>query len=167
MRDGCVQMTGRADKAANLAQVESLVARAAEQGADLDGLRIGLTICYDVRFPEFDCVLALAGAQLPTVPANFVAHTGKDHWETPLRARGIDNQCDVAAPARIGVVFPDRPPAYSRSLIVAPWGVVPVTAGDEETVIVGHIDMARVDTMRAALPALRHRRPETYRWPDR
>ena len=133
--------------------------------ADVGGLRIGLTICYDVRFPELYRILALAGARLLTVPANFVTHTGKDHWEPLLRARAIENQCYVAAPAQTGRVYLDKPAAYGRSLIIDPWGVVLATAGDEETAIVADIDMARLDTIRATLPALRHRRPETYRWP--
>ncbi len=124
--------------------------------AEVGGLRIGLIICYDVRFPELYRVLALGGAQLVT---------GKDHWEPLLRARAIENQCYVAAAAQTGTVFPDKPAAYGRSLIVDPWGVVLATAGDEETVIVADVDLARLDAIRAALPALRHRRPETYRWP--
>ncbi len=124
--------------------------------AEVGGLRIGLTICYDVRFPELYRVLALGGAQLVT---------GKDHWEPLLRARAIENQCYVAAAAQTGTVFPDKPAAYGRSLIVDPWGVVLATAGDEETVIVADVDLARLDAIRAALPALRHRRPEMYRWP--
>lgn len=134
--------------------------------AEVDGLGIGLSICYDLRFPELYRILALRGARLLTVPANFVTHTGKDHWETLLRARAIENQCYVAAPAQTGAVFADKPPAYGRSLIVDPWGVVLAQAGDEETIIVAEVDMARLESIRATLPALRHRRPEAYRWPD-
>jgi predicted amidohydrolase len=133
--------------------------------AEADGLRIGLSICYDLRFPELYRLLALAGARLLTVPANFAPHTGKDHWEPLLRARAIENQCWVAAPAQTGLVFADKPPAYGRSLIVDPWGVVVATAGDEETVIVAELDMARQDAIRERLPALRHRRPDAYRPP--
>ena len=133
--------------------------------AEADGLRIGLTICYDVRFPELYRILALQGARLLTVPANFVTHTGKDHWEPLLRARAIENQCYVAAPAQTGQVFADKPPAYGRSVIVDPWGVVLATAGDEETVIMADIDLARQASIRERLPALRHRRPDAYRWP--
>lgn len=130
--------------------------------AEADGLRIGLSVCYDVRFPELYRALALRGAKLVTVPANFTTHTGKDHWEVLLRARAIENQLYVAAAAQTGLVFTDKPPAYGRSLVVDPWGTVLAQAGDEETAIVAEIDLGRLETIRERLPALRHRRPETY-----
>ena len=134
--------------------------------AEAGGLRIGLSICYDLRFPELYRILTLQGARLLTVPANFAPATGKDHWEPLLRARAIENQCWVAAPAQVGAVFADKPPAYGRSLIVDPWGVVLAQAGDEETVIVADLDLARQDAIRERLPALGHRRPDAYRWPE-
>src|SRR5213080_4813313 len=85
--------------------------------ARLEGWGIGLSVCYDVRFPELYRILALEGALLLTVPAHFTLHTGKDHWEVLLRARAIENQCYVAAAAQIGQTLADKPPSYGRSLI--------------------------------------------------
>jgi predicted amidohydrolase len=127
--------------------------------------RIGLSVCYDVRFPELYRILALEGAQLLTVPAHFTTHTGKDHWELLLRARAVENQCFVAAPAQTGITLADRPPAYGRSLIADPWGVVLACAPDEETVISAELDRTRLEDVRRRLPLLASRRPDAYRWP--
>jgi predicted amidohydrolase len=127
--------------------------------------RIGLSVCYDVRFPELYRILALEGAQLLTVPAHFTTHTGKDHWELLLRARAVENQCFVAAPAQTGITLADRPPAYGRSLIADPWGVVLACAPDEETVISAELDRTRLEDVRRRLPSLASRRPDAYRWP--
>lgn len=135
--------------------------------ADVEGWRIGLSVCYDVRFPELYRILALEGATCLTVPAHFTTHTGKDHWELLLRARAVENQSYVIAAAQTGVTLPDRPPAWGRSLIADPWGLVFATAPDEETVITAEIDSARVDDVRAKLPSLANRQPEAYRWPTR
>ena len=91
--------------------------------AEAEDWRIGLTVCYDVRFPELYRILALEGAELVTVPAHFTTPTGKDHWHVLLRARAIENQLYVAAAAQIGETLPGKP-AYGRSLIVDPWGIV-------------------------------------------
>jgi predicted amidohydrolase len=125
---------------------------------------VGLTICYDVRFPELYRVLALEGAELLTVPAHFTLHTGRDHWEVLLRARAIENTCYVAAAAQIGETRPGKP-SHGRSLIVDPWGLVIALASDEEGVIYADLNQKRVEQVRRNLPSLASRRPEAYRWP--
>jgi deaminated glutathione amidase len=127
---------------------------------------IGLSVCYDVRFPELYRILALEGALLVTVPAHFTLHTGKDHWEVLLRARAIENQLYVAAAAQLGETMPSRW-AYGRSLIADPWGLVLALAPDEETVISAELDRARLEEIRAKLPSLATRQPDAYRWPQR
>jgi predicted amidohydrolase len=127
---------------------------------------IGLSVCYDVRFPELYRILALEGALLVTVPAHFTLHTGKDHWEVLLRARAIENQLFVAAAAQLGETMPGRW-AYGRSLIADPWGLVLALAPDEETVISAELDRARLEDIRAKLPSLATRQPDAYRWPQR
>src|SRR5207249_9556654 len=94
---------------------------------------IGLTVCYDVRFPELYRILALEGAELVTVPSAFTVPTGRDHWHVLMRARAIENQCYIAAPGQVGETRPGKP-SYGRSLIVDPWGIVLAQAADEETV---------------------------------
>jgi deaminated glutathione amidase len=124
----------------------------------------GLTVCYDLRFPELYRVLALEGAELVTVPANFTERTGRDHWEVLLRARAIENQLYIAAPAQIGEPMPGRR-SYGRSLVADPWGTVLAQAPDEECVIVAELDRGRVRDVRAKLPSLASRAPDAYRWP--
>lgn len=132
--------------------------------ATLEDWPVGLTVCYDLRFPELYRILALEGAELVTVPANFTERTGRDHWEVLLRARAIENQCYVAAAGQVGEPMPGRP-SFGRSLIADPWGTVLAQAPDEETVIVADVDRGRLRDVRASLPALANRRPESYRWP--
>jgi predicted amidohydrolase len=134
--------------------------------ATLEEWPVGLTVCYDLRFPELYRILALEGAELSTVPANFTERTGRDHWEVLLRARAIENQLYVAAAGQVGEPMPGRP-SYGRSMIVDPWGTVLAQAPDEETVIVAEVDRARVRDVRASLPSLANRRPDSYRWPTR
>jgi deaminated glutathione amidase len=126
--------------------------------------RIGLSVCYDIRFPELYRILALEGAELVTVPAHFTTPTGRDHWNVLLRARAIENQCYVAAAAQVGETLPGKP-AYGRSLIADPWGIVLAQAPDEETVIVAELDRARLREIRAKLPSLANRQADAYRWP--
>jgi predicted amidohydrolase len=127
---------------------------------------IGLSVCYDVRFPELYRILALEGAELVSVPAHFTTPTGKDHWHVLLRARAIENQCYVAAAAQVGETLRGKP-AYGRSLIVDPWGIVLAQAPDEETVITAELDHSRLLEIRAKLPSLANRQPDAYRWPAR
>jgi deaminated glutathione amidase len=131
---------------------------------DVEGWPTGLTVCYDVRFPELYRILALQGAELVTVPAHFTLYTGKDHWELLLRARAVENQYYVAAAAQIGETLPGRL-SYGRSLIADPWGIVAATAPDEETVIAAELDRRRLEEVRAKLPSLASRQADAYRWP--
>jgi predicted amidohydrolase len=126
-------------------------------------LGVGLTICYDLRFPELYRILALRGARLITVPSAFTLATGRDHWEVLLRARAIENQVFVLAPNQVG----EAPPHYSsfgRSAIVDPWGVVLATAPDGECFVAAELDLAAQDRVRTSLPSLTHRRPAAYAW---
>jgi predicted amidohydrolase len=125
---------------------------------------IGLSVCYDIRFPELYRILALEGAELVTVPAAFTVPTGRDHWHVLLRARAIENQYYVAAPGQIGETRPGRP-SYGRSLIIDPWGIVLAQAADEETVISAELDRPRLLDIREKLPSLRNRQADAYRWP--
>ena len=129
-----------------------------------EGWAIGLSVCYDVRFPELYRILALEGAELVTVPANFTLHTGKDHWHVLLRARAIENQLYVAAAAQLGETMPGKP-SYGRSLIADPWGIVVAEAPDEETVVSAEIDRGRLEDIRRRLPSLASRQATAYRWP--
>jgi deaminated glutathione amidase len=129
------------------------------------GVPVGLTVCYDVRFPELYRILAVRGAKVITVPAAFTLHTGKDHWEVLLRARAIENQVFVIAPGQIG----EAPPhynSYGRSMIVDPWGVVLATAPDEECFVAADLDLDAQEKVRSSLPSLANRRPRAYRWDD-
>ena len=132
--------------------------------ARLEGWPIGLTVCYDLRFPELYRILALEGAELVTVPAHFTLYTGKDHWHVLLRARAIENQNYVAAAAQIGETIPGKP-SYGRSLVVDPWGTVVAQAPDEQTVIVAELDRSRLTEVRRSLPSLANRQAAAYRWP--
>jgi predicted amidohydrolase len=134
--------------------------------ADAGELSLGLTVCYDLRFPELYRILALEGAELVTVPSHFTLHTGKDHWHVLLRARAIENQLFVAAAAQIGETIPGRP-SYGRSLIADPWGTVLAQAPDEETVIAAELDRAQLREIRETLPSLKNRQADAYRWPTR
>jgi predicted amidohydrolase len=132
--------------------------------ARLEDWPIGLSVCYDVRFPELYRILALEGAELVTVPAHFTTPTGKDHWHVLLRARAIENQLYVAAAAQVGETLPGKP-SYGRSLIIDPWGIVLAQAPDEPTVISAEVDRARLRDVRAKLPSLKNRVADAYRWP--
>ena len=131
--------------------------------ADIDGVRVGLTVCYDLRFPELYRVLALdGGATVLTVPSNFTLLTGMAHWELLLRARAVENQAFVLATGQHGYPGGLNKPSYGHSMIIDPWGTVLAQAPDGDGVIVADLDMAALADIRERLPALRHRRPETY-----
>jgi predicted amidohydrolase len=129
--------------------------------AELDGVKLGMTICYDLRFPELYRTLALAGAEVLAVPANFTERTGRDHWEVLLRARAIENGAYVIAPAQVN--GPPGQPAFGRSMIVDPWGIVVVQAPDGVGIVHAEIDTDRVAAVRRQIPALANRRPASYR----
>jgi len=133
--------------------------------AQVGELTAGLTVCYDLRFPELFRILALRGARLIAVPSAFTLATGRDHWEVLLRARAIENQLFVLAPNQVG----EAPPHYSsfgRSLIVDPWGVVLATAPDEECFVAAELDFAALERVREQLPSLANRQPGAYAWPQ-
>jgi predicted amidohydrolase len=125
--------------------------------ADVDGARLGLSICYDLRFPELYRSLALAGAEILAVPANFTERTGRDHWEVLLRARAIENSAYVIAPAQVG--GPPGQPAFGRSMVVDPWGIVIAQAPDRVGIVRAELDLERVAEVRRWIPALADRRP--------
>ena len=130
-----------------------------------DGRQLGLSICYDVRFPELYRALAARGVEVITVPAAFTLATTRDHWEVLVRARAIENQCFVIAPNQIGTHAPGQR-SGGRSLIVDPWGLVLASAPDAETVIVADLDFENLNQIRRRIPALTHRRaPEVYTQP--
>jgi predicted amidohydrolase len=136
-----------------------------------DGVELGLSICYDLRFPELYRILAVRGARILALPAAFTLATTREHWEPLVRARAIENQAFVIAANQVG----EHPAGRSeiaqhsggRSMIVDPWGVVLAQAPDKEGCIVADLDLAQQLEIRASLPSLANRRPEAYRWPVR
>jgi predicted amidohydrolase len=118
---------------------------------------LGLSVCYDVRFPELYREMATRGAHFVAVPSAFTPQTGRDHWEVLLRARAIEGQAFVLAPAQCGQHGPDRS-SYGRSMIIDPWGLVIAQAGDRPEVIVAECDLEELARIRAAIPALSNRR---------
>lgn len=133
--------------------------------APLGDLNIGLSVCYDLRFPELFRILALRGARLIGVPSAFTLATGRDHWEVLLRARAIENQVFVVAPNQFGRTAPHFD-SFGRSAIVDPWGVVLATAPDEECFVAAELDLAAQDRIRESLPSLANRQPGAYDWPQ-
>ena len=130
------------------------------------GLGLGLTICYDLRFPELYRILALRGARIVAIPAAFTRVTGEAHWEILLRARAIENQVFVIAPGQGRLPGPDRD-SYGNSMIVDPWGEVLARAGGEGACFVAaDLDLARQDEIREKLPSLANRVAAAYRWPE-
>ncbi|MGQ9369123.1 carbon-nitrogen hydrolase family protein [Azospirillum sp. ST 5-10] len=120
---------------------------------------IGLSVCYDVRFPQLYRSLAKAGAGILTVPAAFTVPTGRAHWHVLLRARAIETGCFVVAPAQVGTHDQGRK-TYGHSLIVSPWGEVLADAGGEEVgIVTAELDLARVAEARGMVPSLTHDRP--------
>jgi predicted amidohydrolase len=124
---------------------------------------VGLSVCYDVRFPELYRLLALRGAEVLAVPAAFTLQTGKDHWELLLRARAVENQAYVVAPAQWGRKADGRW-TYGRSMIVDPWGTVLAQCPDRDGYALATLDLDYLDRFREEFPALRNRRPEAYDW---
>jgi deaminated glutathione amidase len=131
-----------------------------------NGVPVGLTVCYDLRFPELYRILALRGARIVTVPANFTRVTGEAHWEILLRARAIENQVFVIAPGQGRLEGPEGD-SYGNSMIVDPWGDVLARApGDGEHFVAADLDLARQDEIREKLPSLANRAESAYRWPE-
>jgi predicted amidohydrolase len=119
--------------------------------------QVGLSVCYDLRFPELYRALAAKGAVLLTVPAAFTLATGKDHWEVLLRARAIENQAYVLAPAQQGRHVKDRQ-TWGHAMLVDPWGLVTARASEGEGLAMGEFDPDLLARIRRTLPALQHRR---------
>ncbi|HEV2066936.1 MAG TPA: carbon-nitrogen hydrolase family protein [Thermomicrobiales bacterium] len=132
---------------------------------DLDGITVGLAICYDIRFPELFRILALRGADVIVLPSAFTMATGKDHWEPLIRARAIENAVYMVAPGQVG----QHPPGlwcHGRSMVVDPWGVIIAQASDEPTVISATLDFATQRRIREQIPSLANRLPDRYLWPE-
>jgi predicted amidohydrolase len=130
-----------------------------------NGAGLGLTICYDLRFPELYRILAVQGAQIIAVPAAFTFATTRDHWEILLRARAIEDQAFLVAANQIGE-HAKGIRSGGRSMIVDPWGLVLATAPDAETFVIAELDLAKQAEVRRTLPSLANRRPEAYRWDE-
>src|SRR5215216_2144604 len=129
------------------------------------GVELGLTVCYDLRFPELYRILAVRGARILTVAAAFTLATTREHWEVLLRARAIEDQAFVVAANQVG----EHAPGYrsgGRSMIVDPWGVVLAQAPDTETFVIAELDLERQAEIRRTLPSLANRRPSAYEWPS-
>ena len=129
------------------------------------GVELGLSICYDLRFPELYRILAVRGARVLVVPAAFTLATTREHWEVLLRARAIEDQAFVVAANQVG----EHAPGYrsgGRSMIVDPWGVVLAQAPDTETFALAELDLDRQAEIRRTMPSLANRRPAAYRWPS-
>ena len=126
--------------------------------ATLPFARIGLSVCYDLRFPHLYRALAKAGAEILTVPSAFTETTGKAHWHILLRARAIENSCFVMAPAQGGTHANGRK-TYGHSLIVGPWGDILAEAGTDPGVITAELDLGEIAEVRGRLPSLHHDRP--------
>ncbi|MDR5798181.1 nitrilase-related carbon-nitrogen hydrolase [Caballeronia sp. LZ008] len=141
---------------------ESAMYRPGEQAviAHTPFATIGITICYDLRFPQLYRSLAHSGADLIVVPSAFTHATGKMHWHTLLRARAIENGCFIAAPATCGM-HPGGHQTFGHSLVVDPSGTVIADGGDEPTVCYGDIDLEEVKRVRERMPTLSHDRPFT------
>jgi len=133
--------------------------------APIGELLVGLSVCYDLRFPELYRILTVRGARLLAVPSAFTLLTGRDHWEVLLRARAIENQVFVLAPNQVG----EAPPhfdSYGHSAIVDPWGTVIALLSAGEGFAAADLDLAGQDRLRETLPSLANRRPEAYAWPQ-
>jgi deaminated glutathione amidase len=133
--------------------------------SDASGLSLGMTICYDLRFPELFRILAIRGARALILPAAFTKVTGAAHWDVLIRARAIENQAFVVAADQIGTHPPDNE-SFGGSQIVDPWGEVLARAPDEECFIAADLDLARQDEVRQTLPSLANRVPAAYSWPE-
>jgi predicted amidohydrolase len=155
-----VEVEGRVYRESELEQPGEEIVVSATAG----GVELGMSVCYDLRFPELYRILAVRGARIVTVPAAFTLATTRDHWETLVRARAIEDQIFVIAANQIGP-HPAGQHSGGRSMIVDPWGIVLAQAPDREGHIVAELDLERQREIRASLPSLANRRPGAYRWP--
>jgi predicted amidohydrolase len=126
--------------------------------ANLPWARVGLSVCYDLRFPQLYRTLAKAGAEILTVPSAFTETTGKAHWHVLLRARAIENACFVMAPAQGGEHANGRR-TYGHSLIVGPWGDIIAEGGIDPGIVAAELDLGEIAAARGRVPALNHDRP--------
>ncbi len=152
-----VEVEGRAYR-------ESAVTEPGEEivlSATAEGVELGMSICYDLRFPELFGVLALRGARVVVLPSAFTLPTTRDHWEILVRARAIENEVFVIAANQVGS-HPGGHYSGGRSMIVDPWGVVLARADDHECFVAADLDLDRQVEIRAQLPVLAHRRPQVY-----
>jgi predicted amidohydrolase len=129
------------------------------------GVPIGLSVCYDLRFPELFRIMALRGALVFALPSAFTKPTGAAHWETLVRARAIENQAFVVAADQTGRHAADKE-SFGGSMIVDPWGEVLGEAGDGECFVAADLDLERQREVRRRLPSLANRMPGAYRWPE-
>jgi predicted amidohydrolase len=129
--------------------------------ANIEGATIGMTICYDLRFPELYRALSSRGAQIISIPSAFTLHTGLAHWEALVRARAIENQSYVIASAQVGS-HPINRECYGHSMIVDPWGTALGCAPNEEWVVAVEVDLEYLAKVRRNFPALSHRRQEIF-----
>lgn len=148
-----------------IAPGDEIVVTHAPGGPGEDPIGVGLSVCYDVRFPELYRIATLRGASLVTVPAAFTATTGPPHWEVLLRARAIENQVVVVAAGQHGSSS-DRLHWHGHSMVVDPWGTVLGERADGDGVVVAEIDRADQARIRGVLPSVANRRPSAYRWPS-
>jgi len=133
----------------------------AETAAPAAPVTLGLTICYDLRFPELYRSLALRGAQILCVPSAFTAYTGAAHWEVLLRARAVENGCFVVAPGQVAEHLPGRE-CFGHSMIVDPWGAVLAEVRDGVGFCIADLDLGRIAEVRGQIPSLQNRRPDAY-----
>jgi predicted amidohydrolase len=128
-------------------------------------VELGLSICYDLRFPELFRILALRGARVVALPSAFTTATGRDHWEVLLRARAIEDQVFLVAPNQVGTA-PPHYDSFGHSAIVDPWGKVLASAPEGERFVAADLDLGEQDRVREQLPSLANRRPQAYAWPQ-
>lgn len=128
--------------------------------ADTELGTIGMSICYDLRFPELYRIQALEGAKILAVAANFTYATGKAHWEVLLRARAVENFCYVLACNQCGEKEAFK--SYGNSMVISPWGEILARAGEEPCCLMAEIDLGQVERVRGQLPALKNRREDLY-----
>lgn len=117
---------------------------------------LGLSVCYDVRFPELYRLLVEQGAEVLLIPAAFTAFTGRDHWQILLQSRAIENTCYVLAPAQVGIHYARRQ-CHGHAMIIDPWGLILADAGDKPGVAIAEIKPERLEQIRRQMPSLRHR----------